>query len=112
MNKYLRIFLLLCGSTCIAQLTTSETEVEYECRQITLNVKNNSLILNGNVNFSSPRIKIKEAKQLIWKKDSNEIIVSGIKDFEMHGDSHLIIPYPSKKKTLYYRLGQTTAYLR
>lgn len=105
------LFMLL-GVVSFAQGQSNESEINYQCREIRINQADNTVTLKGEVQFSDSKITIKDADEIIWDKTTNEIQVTGLKEYEMRGDSHLEILALPKKNILYYKLGNSIAYLR
>ena len=84
-------------------------EPEYKADKSIFNEKDNSLQLIGNVDFKTDILEFENAEKVVWSRNSDEIIVTGLKKFSIDGS----IQYSDKsdKKTLRYKLGSKIAYI-
>jgi len=59
--------------------------------------------------FKSGILEFENADKIVWNKDSNEIIVSGLNEFTI--DGMIQFTEPGDKKTLRYIIGKRIAYV-
>ncbi len=108
MKKYLAIILFLAFGVMNAQSEEDKkSEPEYKADKTVLNEKSNTLQLIGKVDFKSDILEFKNADEVIWNRNSNEIIVRGIKDFTIDGS--VVFSENSDNQTLHYKLGSKIA---
>lgn len=111
MKKLIVLALSLISMSIYAQdnVKHEKDEPEYSAKKVIVSEVNNSLHLVGNVSFSTPFLKIRDAEKIIWDKNLNELIITGSKSFEIDGS--VVIDDKVKKNTMRYRIGERIIYL-
>jgi len=108
MKKILTSVLLLFIGVMSAQTDEKKnSDPEYKAEKIIYSESGDTLHLVGNVDFETEFLKFENAEEVVWNRKSNEIIVRGIKDFEVDG-SVMFSDNPDSQ-TLRYKLGSKIA---
>ena len=82
----------------------------YTCQDsVKLNKEKTTVELFGKVSFKTNSLEIKNADKIVFNNLTKVILVTGKFDYVMSGVIN-VIP-GGEKKTLKYRLGETTAYI-
>lgn len=69
----------------------------------------NTVELIGNVCFKTEILEFKNAKKVLWNRETNEIIVSGLAEFTI--DGKIQFSKKREKKILRYKIGERIAYV-
>ena len=108
MKKILAIVLFLTFGIMNAQSEEyTKSEPEFKADKTVYNEKNNTLQLIGDVDFKTDMLEFENAEEVIWNRNSDEIIVRGIKDFTIDGS--VVFSDNPDTKTLHYKLGSKIA---
>jgi len=107
MKKILTYVLLLFIGVISAQTNEKNSDPEYKAEKIIYSEDSNTIHLLGNVNFETEFLKFENAEEVVWNRKSNEIIVRGIKDFEIDGS--VLFSDNTDSQTLRYKLGSKIA---
>ena len=111
--RYLMLLIgLLIGLNSFAQEKkekTTENEPYFSCDIVKFNSEKNTMEFQGNVYFKSEIIELENADKITLNKNTNEIIVAGLKEFTI--DGAIQIKDKAEKKILKYTIGERIAYL-
>lgn len=112
MKNWILLIGLLIGVNSFAQEKNVENlknQPSFSCDIIKFDSENNKMEFQGNVNFKSEIIELKNADKIVLNKNTNEIIVTGLKEFTI--DGAIQIKDKAEKKILKYTIGERIAYL-
>jgi lipopolysaccharide assembly outer membrane protein LptD (OstA) len=100
---------VLFGLSSFAQEKTVENKPSFTCDIVKFDSEKNTMEFNRNVSFKSDIIEIENADKIVMNKNTNEIIVIGLKDFTI--DGAVQIKDKAEKKILKYTIGERIVYL-
>ncbi|MCC4211225.1 hypothetical protein [Leeuwenhoekiella parthenopeia] len=113
MKNILLTFGLLIGFYSFGQkneyIVSDKEEPSFSSETAKYDPENNTIEFRGNVNFQSEIIQLENADKILLNKNTNEIVVTGLKDFTI--DGAIQIKGEAKRKILKYTLGDRIAYL-
>lgn len=111
MKNWILFFGLLIGVNSFAQDKAEivKSEPSFSCDIVKFDSENNTLEFQGNVNFKSEIIELKNADKIVLNKKMNEIIVTGLGEFTI--DGAIQIKDKAENKILKYTIGERIAYL-
>ena len=109
-NLFIAIALIIGLNSFGQQKTKTEIKkTKFKCDLIKFDSEQNTLELTGNVSFKTEIIELENAEKIVFNKSTNEIIVSGLKDFSI--DGAIQITDKADKKILRYKIGERIAYV-
>jgi len=111
MKNWILLIGLLIGVNSFAQDKAEILKIEpsFSCDIVKFDSENNTMEFQGNVNFKSEIIELKNAHKIVLNKKTNEIIVTGLGEFTI--DGAIQIKDKAEKKILKYTIGERIAYL-
>ncbi len=113
MKKLIFVFSLFLSLNSFAQETkvveAEQNEPEFKSDRMIFNQDKNSLELIGKVDFKTAIIELIEADKIVFNRTTNEIVVTGLKDFVFDGE--IVITGKAEKQILRYIIGEKIAYV-
>ena len=112
MKNWTLLIGLLIGVNSFAQEKNAENvknEPSFKCDIVKFDSENNTMEFQGNVNFKSEIIELKNADKIVLNKNTNEIIVTGLGEFTI--DGAIQIKDKAEKKILKYTIGERIAFI-
>jgi len=112
MKNWILLIGVLIGVNSFAQEENVENvtnEPSFSCDIVKIDSDNDTMEFQGNVNFKSEIIEIENADKIVLNKTTNEIIVTGFREFTI--DGAIQIKDKTEKKKLKYTIGERIAYL-
>ena len=109
MKNLLFTLALTIGLSVFAQENTEIINPKFSCDAMVVNKETNTTAFIGNANFKTDIIEVTNADKIVFNKETNEIIVTGLKQYNMVGSIQVIKDSP--KNTLRYTLGERIAYV-
>lgn len=113
MKKLIFVFCLFLSLSSYAQengeVKAFQTEPEFTSDRVIFNEDKNSLELIGKVDFKTDIIELIEADKIVFNRTTNEIVVTGLKNFIFDGE--IVITGKAEKQILKYTIGEKIAYV-
>jgi len=111
MKNLLIAVALFMGFNSFAQevKVTTDNEPEFKCTTLSYDPSTSILELIGEVSFKSEILEFENADKIVWNRDSNEILVSGLNEFTI--DGAIQFSETGDKKALRYTIGERIAYV-
>jgi len=111
MRKLFIAIALIIGLNSFAQekVKTESEKSEFKCDLIKFDTEQKAFELTGNVSFKTEIIELKNVDKIVFNKLTNEIVVSGLKDFTI--DGAIQIYEKANKKILKYKIGERIAFV-
>ncbi|SHI30304.1 hypothetical protein SAMN04488096_1016 [Mesonia phycicola] len=112
MKNWILLIGLLIGVNSFAQdksIENEKNEPSFKCDIVKFDSKKNTMEFQGNVNFKSDIIELKNADKIVLNNNTNEIIVTGLGEFTI--DGAIQIKDKAEKNILKYTIGERIAYL-
>src|SRR5690606_8807851 len=107
------VFSLLLSLNSFAQETdlveSVQNKPQYKSDKMIFNQEKNSLELIGNVDFKTDIIELIEADKIVFNRTTNEIVVTGLKNFVFDGE--IVITGKAEKQLLKYKIGEKIVYV-
>jgi hypothetical protein len=109
-NLYV-VIVLAFGINIYSQETvkSNDNKTELTCKLIKFDTEKNIFEYIGNVAFKNEIIQFQKAEKIVYNKETNEIVVSGLNDFTINGA--IQVADNSKMKILRYKIGERIAYI-
>jgi len=111
MKKLLISIILTLSFNSFAQekVELSNEKPTFECNSLKHNPDKNTIELIGNVCFKTNIIEFENADKIVWNRETNEIVVTGLKEFTI--DGKIQFSKNREKKILRYKIGERIAYV-
>lgn len=112
MKNLIILFVLLFSINSFAQVDKQTEEIEnpeFTSNEIKFDTDKNTVELIGNVSFKTDLLELENADKILYNRTTNEIIVSGLKDFTI--DGAIQVADNPNKNILRYKIGQKIAYI-
>jgi len=102
---------LFIGANSFAQgnIDVKSEKPQFKCDLIEFDSEQNTFELTGNVSLKTEIIELENAEKIVFDKSTNEIIVSGLKDFTIDGS--IQVSEEPHKRILRYKIGERIAYV-
>lgn len=109
-NLYV-VIVLAFGINIYSQETvkSNDNKTKLTCKLIKFDTEKNIFEYIGNVVFKNEIIQFQKAEKIVYNKETNEIVVSGLNDFTINGA--IQVADNSKMKILRYKIGERIAYI-
>ena len=88
---------------------STDKKPEFKCTTLSYDPSANILELIGEVSFKSEILEFENADKIVWNRDLNEILVSGLNEFTI--DGAIQFSETGDKKALRYTIGERIAYV-
>src|SRR5690606_2469511 len=111
MKKLIFVFSLLLSLNSYAQgeVKANQNEPEFTSDRMIFHEDKNLLELIGKVDFKTDIIELIEADKIAFNRTTNEIVVTGLKNFVFDGE--IVITGKAEKQILKYTIGEKIAYV-
>ncbi len=93
----------------IKKLSKKLSKTELTCKIIKFDTKKNIFEYIGNVEFKNEIIQFEKAEKIVYNKETNEILVTGLNEFTI--DGVIQVADNPKMKTLRYKIGERIVYI-
>lgn len=88
---------------------SNDNKSELTCKLIKFDTEKNIFEYIGNLEFKDEIIQFQKAEKIVFNKETNEMLVTGLNEFTINGA--IQVADNSKMKTLRYKIGEQIAHI-